>query len=712
MTDSINQWFAGTAGGEGATSPDASTWTIQSSFATAFGANQVNNAYHNRSVLSPLWVVVGAAGNMATSVDGVTWAAAAPGFSTSAINAVAYDPTLGVWVAGGANKKAFYTTNPNGTWTACTLPGGWSSSTIITGVASDLAGHLMIFGHDGATSVAAQSSDGHTFSSVTLSTLTGTITCAIHDHVGTWVLATSASEVAISTNRTSWTNKTSLSGAPHGPSSLASDEFPGGPTYLFGSSAQHVYATTDFTTYNDWEASPGSGPTSGMCAAADGLGLYAVGGVPIGTAELEYQNVGSSLGTAVVIGFSTGITALNHSNFGNIVIVNIGGNAAITLSSELEGANALAVGGVGSATASYLVDIIQNIAVSANGDISVTAKMISVLLVSANGSTQVTNKGSFVNAVVASAFGQNVVIVIFMNLVSVTAAATTTVQAVFEAVETIIQRGFGASIATSRLAALNSIIVVGHGTAGAVFGFYQPINVSAVGTAAQTNVLEGLEYVTTSAVVTAIVAHHLTVPILIAEALEAADAWSVHQDLKNFINAGGVVAMQISLGADDFTAWAMNTKTLGATQYTNFEFNSLADLDEIYCAKDDGVYKLGGPNDAGTDIVWELRTGLLNLGTDAEKRIFAAYFLMRSDAEPGTPALVLKTVTIDRNGEKIENWYEVEARAADATRATRVKPGKGLKSPLWQFALTPINGASIQLSKFQVLPVVLERRVG
>lgn len=703
---SINQWFAGTSGGQGATSPDCATWTIQSGFATAFGAHQVNNAYHNRNFASPRWVVVGNGGVAATSTDGVSWTGITIGFSTTNINAVAYDPSLTTWVAVGASKKAFYCTSPTGTWTACTLPGGWSGSTVITGVASDIAGHFMIAGFDGSTAVAAQSSDGHTFSSVTLSALTGTITAMIHDHVGKWVVATSASEVATSTNRTSWTTQSNTSNHTFGPSSLCSDELLSGTGYWFGSTSQHVYYTTDFSSYSDQEASPGSGATN-LCVASDGQGLYAVAGTPIGSAELVYQNTGSSLGTTVVIGFSAGVSALAHSNFGNIIGLNDNFQGDGEFSSFYNGGITLSDSGVVEDDSFFLVGVIQALTVTGNSTVALTQKWIANLLAQANSTATATNKASLINGVVATSAVENAVGIFFVNQLALTANATSSVSAVYNAIEYIVAKAVAQTSATSIGALANAVIVVGVANSVGVYGFYQSVSDTAAGTINQVNSIDALGSVADSAVAQAIVTNHLSVPILLLNAANVEDALGIKQLLINFIHAGGVVALDISLGGTDYTAWVLNTKTLGATPYTNFEFNSFAKLGGVtYAAKTDGIYSLGGTDDAGTKIVAEARTGLLKLGNGNEVRVPEAFIAAKTNGD-----LVMKVVTSEPSGIKIENWYAVEPRVATALRTTRVKIGRGLKSAYWQFALCNVDGSTLELANLELMPVILDRRI-
>lgn len=702
---SINQWFAGTSGGEGATSSNASSWTIQSSFHTAFGTHQVNNACHNRNATSPLWVVVGAAGAMATSTDGTTWSSATSGFSTTAINAVAYDNSS-TWVAGGASKKAFYSTAPGTSWTACTLPSGWSSSTVIVGVAHDFVGHWLMVGNDGSTAVAAQSPDGHTWTAVTLPTLTGTFVAMIHDHLGLFVAVTSAGECITSPDRTTWTTRTALGSTPYGPSSLSTDENPVTTNYFVGCTSSHIVQTSTFSSWTFRDASPGSGVTN-MCTACDGFTLYGAGGTPAGSNEFIYQTEGSSLGTGVTIGFSNSVTTLSHSTVSNKVGIRETITALSTPLSTFIGTLSLADSAATTTDSFYLVDVLQSLTVTGNGTATTLVQQINNLFVTANAASAVGNKATVINGLVESCIGSNVVGVIFVNTATVTANITASVTAIYNQIESMLVSAFGTTSATSLGHLLNAVVVIGNGGAHGIFGFYQSITEAGNGTISQVQSIDTLQAIADSAVAQAIVANHLTVPIFVANAADVTDAQTLIQHVLNVINVGGIVAIDITLGDVDYTAWALNTKALGATQYTNFTFNSFCELDDTtYGARADGIYALRGDTDAGEAIVAELRTAQSNLGSNIEKRCPEVYLGAKTDGK-----LVLKVVTTEPSGSKTENWYNVEPRKADAVRGTRVKIGRGLKSAYWQFALSNVDGSTLELASLEPMPVFLDRRV-
>lgn len=166
-------------------------------------------------------------------------------------------------------------------------------------------------------------------------------------------------------------------------------------------------------------------------------------------------------------------------------------------------------------------------------------------------------------------------------------------------------------------------------------------------------------------------------------------------------------AVSIRLGDDLYLAWVVNTETRAATQYENFPFNSFAELGGRYfAAADDGIYLLGGEDDDGEAIRARLRIGLSNLGTGKEKRMPAMYWGYRADGD-----LVLKVVTTEPSGEKVENWYALRPRGAGDMREGRVQIGRGLKSVYWDFEVANIDGADFELDSLELFPMILDRRV-
>lgn len=169
------------------------------------------------------------------------------------------------------------------------------------------------------------------------------------------------------------------------------------------------------------------------------------------------------------------------------------------------------------------------------------------------------------------------------------------------------------------------------------------------------------------------------------------------------------LAATIQFADTVFYAWVLNTRNKGATQYKNWAFNSMCEFEGRYFGcQSDGLYEQTGDDDAGTDITWSFRTGLMDFGTGKFKRVPALYLGYTAQG-----AAVLKVVTtiIDgpNEGKREENWYQLDAQPADTMRDGRIKIGKGLESIYWDSTLTGIKPFSLDIARFQ--PIVIDRRI-
>jgi len=188
----------------------------------------------------------------------------------------------------------------------------------------------------------------------------------------------------------------------------------------------------------------------------------------------------------------------------------------------------------------------------------------------------------------------------------------------------------------------------------------------------------------------------------------AADAPSSIATLIAQIREGVTLAMRMRFGGDNYTGWVVNTATRAVSTYTNYPFNSFAQVGNTpYGATDEGLFELTGEDDAGEQINATVRTVLTNLGTGRKKRMPNAYLGYTSGG-----ALVLKVVTADRSdGERTEDWYKLTEQPAGTMREGRFTVGKGLASVYWAFELVNVGGADFEVDKIDLYPIILERRV-
>lgn len=163
----------------------------------------------------------------------------------------------------------------------------------------------------------------------------------------------------------------------------------------------------------------------------------------------------------------------------------------------------------------------------------------------------------------------------------------------------------------------------------------------------------------------------------------------------------------LNVDGDVYLGIVMNTNSTAVTEYLNYNFDSLAQTgaNEFMASGADGIYRLEGSDDDGTQIDSYITTKLFHFGSEQFKRVERAYIALRN-----TGTIVLKTITRDRQGQRVENWYELEE--VDATiRQRRIKIGKGLKSHYWQFTLASNGGADFEVDNLEFVPIILTRRV-
>lgn len=200
----------------------------------------------------------------------------------------------------------------------------------------------------------------------------------------------------------------------------------------------------------------------------------------------------------------------------------------------------------------------------------------------------------------------------------------------------------------------------------------------------------------------------LTASFLISpsEDFQVSDSVSSTAALRIALEEGIFIGGVINTPEGVFEAWVVNAETKAPWQYDNFPFNSFAFAGGKYLAlTDSGLYELAGTTDDTETINWVIRTGLENFQSNQKKSVPWAYLGYTSSGR-----ILFKTITT-ATGQKIENWYELEARTAEAGTETRVNIGRGLRSVYWQFELTNIDAAEFEFDDIQLMPVRLKRRL-
>jgi hypothetical protein len=123
----------------------------------------------------------------------------------------------------------------------------------------------------------------------------------------------------------------------------------------------------------------------------------------------------------------------------------------------------------------------------------------------------------------------------------------------------------------------------------------------------------------------------------------------------------------------------------------------------LYLAGPDGLYAMDSDEDETGEVVWTLRTGFSNLGSDLLKRVRDANILGRTEGNT-----LFKVVTA-RNGEKQEYDYQLPEATRDAYRDGVTKVGRGLQSVYWQFEMEGTGPAEIDQIKLAIEPLSRRR---
>lgn len=187
--------------------------------------------------------------------------------------------------------------------------------------------------------------------------------------------------------------------------------------------------------------------------------------------------------------------------------------------------------------------------------------------------------------------------------------------------------------------------------------------------------------------------------------LTASDALTLDdaQVLKMLYASTVLEGLEISAGYvapnGNFTAWAVNTRTGGTTEYTNYVFNSFAKMGLRYVgANSTGLYELDGADDAGTDIIADIKGGFVQFNGSRFAGFKAIYLGLHGG---GDYFLKLEAGT----GEIYT--YKV---VAESMETSKVWIGKGLRHRYLSFELIS-TGQDFDLESIEFVPMLAQRRV-
>lgn len=210
-----------------------------------------------------------------------------------------------------------------------------------------------------------------------------------------------------------------------------------------------------------------------------------------------------------------------------------------------------------------------------------------------------------------------------------------------------------------------------------------------------------------AAVFSDVAAGMANVTVLVADTLSFDETLSPTVTLIAAIQEGLAFSVGFSFAGEPYLGLSLNATTRGLTTYTNYPFNSMAAFGgQVYGASESGLFRLGGATDAGTQIVWRMRTGMTNFDTGRAKGIDAAYL-----GYTATGDVLLKCIVVSSSGAKMGYWYKLTPQSATNPRPGRIPIGRGLRSVYWGFELTNETSGDIELDVLELHPVILEGRL-
>lgn len=170
-------------------------------------------------------------------------------------------------------------------------------------------------------------------------------------------------------------------------------------------------------------------------------------------------------------------------------------------------------------------------------------------------------------------------------------------------------------------------------------------------------------------------------------------------------NLGFVI--RLNLDGFNYIGWSYGTGNAQLSRYTNFPFNSFAELDGKWIgATTEGLFEIGGGDDDGDPIAVKLRGAMTDLGDSQMKRVGYAYLYYSAP-----DGLILRTITTSEDGEKIAHAYKLNPQPSSATREGRIKLGQGVKSVEWGWELENIDGGSVSLDGLEFVTIQMQRKM-
>lgn len=194
-------------------------------------------------------------------------------------------------------------------------------------------------------------------------------------------------------------------------------------------------------------------------------------------------------------------------------------------------------------------------------------------------------------------------------------------------------------------------------------------------------------------------------PIL-ADAVVATDSLVSITDLQLAgVLADTVIAGDVLYESLSQTIYVTNAETGAVSTYVfTPTISSMTDYQGVlYLAGPDGLYALDATQDEDGAVVWTIRTGFSNLGTDRLKRIRDINVQARTEGDTTVQVIAAP------DGKKQEWNYRMPALTRDSYRDGVVKVGQGIQSVYYTLGLQGIGPAEIDQLRVIVEPLSRRR---
>jgi len=157
----------------------------------------------------------------------------------------------------------------------------------------------------------------------------------------------------------------------------------------------------------------------------------------------------------------------------------------------------------------------------------------------------------------------------------------------------------------------------------------------------------------------------------------------------------------VNSGDDIFSGWVLNPETFAIWNYDNYNFNSIATLNQqTFLANTSGLFTMEGNLDNTAFIQSRLKTRSYDFGSTNLKQVPDMYIGLSMNGR-----LIIGVQT----DERLEVKYELSL-PTEVSDLQTVKLGKGLRGSSWQFELIDSESTQFDLTSIEWLPIIFGRK--